>query len=368
MMKIAHLTSVHPRYDTRIFLKMCRSVAAAGYDVSLVVADGKGDEDREGVCIMDVGPPRGRLDRMWGASRRVFHKAVALDADLYHLHDPELLPVGLALKRRGKRVIFDSHEDVPRDILSKYYLHPALRRGIAVTFGWFERFAGRRLDHVVAATPSIRDKFSAMGIATTDINNFPMPGELEADVLWAEKKPHVCYVGSLTSIRGIPEIVSAMAFCDSGAMLEIGGKFDELGLKEKVAASPGWERVSELGYLGRGEVREMLGRCMAGLVVLRPTLAHLDSLPVKMFEYMAAGLPVIASHFPLWREIVEGNECGLCVDPDNPAEIAKAIDLLVTDPQLARRLGENGREAVNGRYNWGVEMEKLLLLYRSIPE
>lgn len=365
-MKIAHLTSAHPRYDTRIFLKMCRSVAAAGYDVFLVVADGKGDEDREGVCIMDVGPPRGRLDRMWGASRRVFHKAVALDADLYHLHDPELLPVGLALKRRGKRVIFDSHEDVPRDILSKYYLHPALRRIIAVTFGWFERFAGRKLDHVVAATPSIRDKFSTMGIATTDINNFPMLGELEADVLWAEKKPHVCYVGSITSIRGIPQLVSAIALCKSGALLEIGGKFDEAGLREKLIALPGWERVIELGYLGRTEMRELLSRTMVGLVTFLPEPNHVDAQPNKMFEYMSAGMPLIASDFPLWREIVNGSECGLCVDPLSPDAIAAAIDQLVDNPDLARRMGENGRRAVHERYNWAIEEKKLLALYDEL--
>lgn len=127
----------------------------------------------------------------------------------------------------------------------------------------------------------------------------------------------------------------------------------------------GWARVDELGFLTRAEIRMIFGRSMAGLVTLHPTPACLGSFPVKKFEYMAAGLPVIASNFPLWREI-EGNECGVCVDPFDPVAIAAAIDRLVDDSDLARRMGENGRRAVHERYNWGVEEKKLLALYGKL--
>lgn len=366
LIKVAHLTSAHPHHDARIFVKICRSLAASGYDVSYVVADGTGEDKRDDVHILDVGKPSGRLDRMVGATRRVLARAIELDADIYHLHDPELLPAGLLLRRRGKRVIFDAHEDLPRQILSKHYLHPLVRRPLSAVVERFERFACRRLTHVVAATPVIRDKFIAMGIAATDINNFPLPGELESEVAWSDKDDRVCYAGGITAIRGIRQVVAAMALCRSGARLDLAGGFGEEGVRAEVEASPGWARVDALGFLSRPQVRDVLGRSVAGIVTFLPEPNHIDAQPNKMFEYMSAGLPVIASSFPLWREIIEGNECGICVDPLDPAAIAAAIDRLVENPDLARRMGENGRAAVHRRYNWSIEERKLLDLYEEL--
>lgn len=347
-------------------MKQCRSLAAAGHDVSLVVADGKGEEERDGVRIIDAGRSRGRLDRMMGGTRRVLRRAIEIDADLYHLHDPELLPVALVLKKRGKRVIFDAHEDLPRQILSKYYLHPAIRRPLSAVVGRFERFACRRLDHVVAATPAICSKFAAIGAPSTEISNFPVLGELDADVSWPEKAIEVCYVGGITAIRGIRQIVSAMGLSQSAARLNLAGVFPEKDVRLAVEGSPGWARVNELGVLSRTDVKAVMGRSLAGLVTFLPEPNHIDAQPNKMFEYMSAGLPVIGSDFPLWREIIEGNDCGICVDPLDPAAIAAAIDRLVENPELARKMGENGRRAVIERYNWAIEERKLLALYAKV--
>jgi len=366
VMKIAHLTSVHPRYDTRIFLKQCRSLAAAGYDVSLVVADGLGDEQRDGVTIYDAGASKGRAARMIGATRRVLKRGLALDADAYHLHDPELLPVALAFKRRGKRVIFDSHEDVPRQILSKPYLHIRLRRPIATVVGLIESVACRRIDAVVAATPAIGAKFAGIGVCVSVVNNFPMLGELDAELPWSEKANEVCYVGSIAATRGVRDVVAAMALCDSGARLNLAGGFEGKDLRSELESMPGWSKVNALDYLTRSGVRAVLARSVAGLVTLHPTPAYIDALPVKMFEYMSAGVPVIASDFPLWREIILGNDCGVCVDPKDPLAIATAIDRLARSPDVARHMGENGRRAVKERYNWQGEEKTLLSLYDGL--
>ncbi len=366
MMRVVHLTSAHPRYDTRIFLKMCRSLAAAGYDTFLVVADGLGDERREEVQILDAGKSRQRLSRMLAATRRVADRGLALDADLYHIHDPELLPVALRLKRQGKQVIFDAHEDLPRQILSKFYLHPVVRHPIAAVMAGFERFACRRLDAVVGATPIITEKFVAMGVPASNVNNYPILGELESETVAGPKEREVCYVGGIVSTRGIREIVQAVGLSHSDVRLTLAGTFVEPDVQNEVERMAGWPRVDALGFLSRDGVRDVLARSMAGLVTLHPTAAFLDSLPIKMFEYMSAGLPVIASNFPLWREIIEGNQCGICVDPMNPAAIAAAIDQLAGNPELAKQMGEKGRRAVYDRYNWGQEEKNLLRLYGSL--
>lgn len=363
---IAHLTCVHPRYDTRIFVKQCRTLVANGYSVTLVVADSKGNETRESVEIVDAGVVRGRLRRMLQTTRRVFDSACRLDADLYHLHDPELIPIGLRLKRMGKKVIFDSHEDVPLQLLSKPYLDRRLARSLSWCFSKFEQYACRKFDGVVAATPFIRDKFLSINANTVDINNFPIIDEFGAARSWRSKDNAVCYVGAIGAIRGIREIVRAFEHVKSGARLNLGGRFSEGELEREVKAFRSWTMVNELGYLNRTGVREVLERSVAGLVTLHPTANYLDSLPVKMFEYMAAGIPVIASNFELWTSIVESAKCGICVDPLVPQEIAEAIDRLVMNPTLAREMGESGRAAVLDRYNWAAEARKLLGFYESV--
>lgn len=364
--KAAHLSSAHPRDDIRIFLKECLSLNSKGHEVFLVVADGRGNEVFDGVTIEDVGRPTGRIDRMFKVTQRVFAKAVELNADIYHLHDPELLPIGLKLKRLGKKVVFDAHEDVPKQILGKHYLHPWVRYILSWAFAHFERYACSRFDGVLTATPYIRDKFLLINPRSVDINNFPMIGELESPVTWQDKAKEVCYVGNIAQIRGINEVVLAMESTRTNVRLNLVGSFAEKQVETKLRTQQGWVKVQYFGVQDRLGVREVLGRSIAGLVTFHPMPNHIDAQPNKMFEYMSAGVPVIASNFPLWREIIEGNRCGLCVDPMNPGAIAQAIDRLINNPEEARQMGENGRRAVLERYNWAQEEKKLIQFYEDL--
>lgn len=364
-MKIAHLTSVHQRNDTRILVKECATLASAGHDVTLVVADGQGEGWDRGVHILDVGlRANNRLLRMTSTVSRFLRAIRTLQPDLVHFHDPELIPVALRLKRTGLRVVYDAHEDLPRQILAKFWIPPRIRPWVSRIMERLEDFAVLRFDAVVAANPLARQRFERLGARTIGVCNYPILGELVRDVAWQTRGHSVCYVGSISRTRGIGPLIAAMP--DTGAQLHLVGLWDEPGLREDMQRSPGWANVHEHGFLNRDDIANVMAESRVGLVTLLPTPAYLEALPVKLFEYMDAGLPVVVSDIPIWREIVEDADCGLLVDPEDPKAIAQAVLQLLSDHKLSETFGENGRRAVREKYNWPEEAKKLIALYESL--
>ena len=373
MLEIVHLSAVHARDDARIFDKQCRTLAARGHRVTLIVADGLGDTGRDGVAIVDAGARADGLNALAAATSRMYLRALVLRPDIVHLHHAALLPLGPPLRRHGCKVVFDAGHDLPvpprgtRDAGAAAVAGEAWsRRALAAIRSRLERRACRHLDGVVAATPLVRDRFLAVNRATIAVSDFPVPDDVGAGLAWADKPVRVCHEGALSAIRGIVELVRACELLQSPVRLSLAGDFSEAALATRMLARPGWRRIDALGRLGRPGIGDLRASSRAGLITPHATPGHVGAPPATMFEYMAAGIPVIASDFPLWRAVVEAHACGLCVDPRDPPAIAAAIDYLASHPDIARRMGENGRKAVCARYNWPREAAKLIDFYEHL--
>jgi glycosyltransferase involved in cell wall biosynthesis len=366
--KICHLTTVHPPFDTRIFHKEAKSLAKAGYLVTLIAKHDK-EETIDGVKILPLKTPRNRILRMTKTLLECYRKAVKVDADLYHLHDPELLLATIPLRLFKKKCLFDMHENVPKSILTKQWVHPAIRKIIFSLYKLMERILLFKLPVVLAEQSYLEDyEWAKKKIV---VQNYPLSDEL---LKIKEKKYDefsIGYIGGVGLERG------------SIATLE------SLGVLKKRGLSIRWECIGPVqekhrtklienikknnlsnvylrGYMPPSEGWKIIARCHVGLAILSPIPNYVKSFPTKMFEYMALGIPVIVSNFPLYRSVVEKENCGLCINPEDPYELANAIEWMFKNREEAIKMGERGREAVRNIYRWENEMEKLLEFYNEI--
>jgi len=362
------LSSAHEASDIRIFQKEARTLARAGYDVTFVVPHDR-DEVVDGVRVRALAIPRSRLWRMLASFPLMLRAALGTGAEVCHFHDPELIPVGLALKALGRSVVYDAHEDLPKSILGKTYLPSWLRRPAAWAVHQVEKAASGAFDLVVVATEGILRSFHHHPRAVL-IRNYPMLSQFESTPRRAGEGSEVvvAYSGGLTAARGAREMVAAVERLPGRVQIRlvILGRFWPEALEQEVRVMPGFARVDFRGWVSHAEVAEQLGRAEIGLVCFLPEPNHLEAGPNKLFEYMAAELPVVASDFPAWREIVEGNHCGICVDPTNPDAIATAIEYLADHPARRAEMGANGRRAVLEWYNWEAEGRRLVAAYAGL--
>lgn len=363
MSRIAHVTTVHPRFDTRIFRKECVTLSGAGYETYLVVADGKGHGAKDGIQIRDVGSTSGRLKRMVLLPFRAMAELRSLKPDVVHFHDPELLPMGLLLKLLGYRVIYDAHEDLPRAILSKHWINPGLRRVIAGLSEWVEDFCARRLSAVVTATPHIAKRFMRVNPKTVSITNYPVLDENSQTLERNPEEKTFFYAGAISRKRAAREMVLAIDKAD--ARLLLAGPFEDPQLRAELEKMPEWERVTYLGFVDHNELWALMARSLAGLLLFHPEPNHINSVPNKMFEYMAGCLPIICSDFEDWRQIIVDNQIGLTCDPEDVNSISTRLLWILNNRDEAERMGAKGRKIVTEQYRWQNEAEKLVSLYQN---
>jgi glycosyltransferase involved in cell wall biosynthesis len=370
--KVCVLTSVHIPFDGRVFHKEACSLAKAGYEVVLIARHDK-EETVAGVRVIPLPKPRSRLHRMTGVLWRLYRLAVRENADVYHFHDPELMIVGLLLKLRGKKVIWDVHEHYPNAILDKYYLSKPLRRIVSKSFDWFERAVARFYDYVIYTTPFVGARYQEMKVRSGRIENYPILSL--SKTFERDPQDKIIYLGAMSRIRGLIEVIEAFSRVakqhPSWELCLVGSSRPQSFEQEMkdLAARRGVEaNVQFVEWVPYEEKERLSSQASMGVITYLPYANNTSCLPNKLFDYMLVGLPVIASNFPLYREVVEPARCGFLVDPSKPEEVAKAMEYLIDHPDEARQMGENGRRAVLETYNWEKETERLLQIYDAVLE
>jgi glycosyltransferase involved in cell wall biosynthesis len=367
MKKVCILTSVHNALDVRIFHKQARTLSEHGYDVTLIGQHSR-PETISGIRVMPVRRPRSRLLRMLGTLRLLL-LGLRRDADIYHFHDPELIPVGLALKLLGRKVVYDVHEDYGTSILSKGWLPNSARRLVARAFSCVEALSSRLFDAVITVDSNIAGKFSGRIVVIANYPRVDMSGHVGPNDGSASVnlgRAFTCiYAGGLGRNRGVCQMVKALEHISFPVKLVLLGQFENDEIRKEVTALPGFVNVDYRGVRPWSEAIKSVSTSDAGLIMFQPTLAHMNVTTGnnKFFEYMMAGIPIVSADFPGLRKMIEENDCGIAVDPTRPQEIARAIEYLHNHRDVARKMGKNGRKAFLKKYNWELQEKKLLQLY-----
>lgn len=369
MKKVCHVTSAHPPEDGRIFRRACVSLANAGYDTYLVE---QGETyDKSGVHIIGIGVPNksGRLYRMTVFARRAYEKAADIDADIYHLHDPELLPYAKKLKKDGKAVIFDSHENYVEQFRNKPYLPKPVSFMLSK---WFSAYSKKVYGMIDGLTYPGNDEYKSIldglnkRVVTTD--NLPWLSELydKYDPKLKREPNTACYIGGLSEARGITQIIKACS--KAKCKLYLAGDFSSQEYKASLEKLDEYSCVEYLGQIGREEVVELLQKASLGLCTLLDVGQYykMQNLPTKVYEYMSMSIPVVLNDSTYNKAINGHLGIGICVNPMDIEDMSRAIRAILDDPISCEKLGRNGRDAIKSKYCWDREQSKLLLLYRDI--
>jgi len=362
--KVCILTSIHPPFDGRIFHKEAKTLVKAGYDVVLIAQHNK-EEVVGGVRIVPLPKPKNRFERMTGVVWRLFRLALKEKADVYHFHDPELIPVGLVLRLFGKKVIYDVHEDVPKQILTKDWIRSYIvRKIISFIFKGFENLSCSFFNAIIAATPDIAKKFPSQ--KTMTLRNFSILELIDKTkpININKQKPIIIYAGGLTKIRGIKQIIQAMEFIGEKVELWFLGKWESEEFKKECESLKGWRYTKYLGYAPYGKHYSFIKVANIGVINFLPLPNQQKAMPNKPFEYMACSLPMIMSNFPYWQKIF--GECALFANPYDPKDIAEKIFYLLDNLDKAKKLGNNGRRLVEEKYSWEAEQRRLLDIYERV--
>lgn len=359
--RVCHVTCVHSPFDPRIFHKECKSLSSK-YEVYLIAPNIE-DQIVDNIHICGVSLPQSRLKR-FQSQNSIYQRMLEIDAELYHFHDPELLPLGVKIKKRGKSVIFDSHEDVPLDILCRESIPHAFRKLLSKTYAIYEERAFKKFDALISVTPTIVNRLKGVNKNTVQVTNYPILEDSKIERKW---KSCISFVGGIVDSWSHETIIKSIEDIDTTYLLA--GK-DYSGYLNELKGLSAWGKVDFRGFVKHKEALELISESTIGMALYSNDAyfyGNYGSLGnTKLFEYMMVGIPVIASDYVLWKEIIDKYKCGICVNPHDKNEIKDAINYLLNNVNEAKIMGDNGRVAVEKEYNWGTQAPILMDLYNRI--
>ena len=367
MTRICHVTSAHTRYDIRIFEKECCSLAKKGYECYLLVNDNNGDENKNGVKIVSTGlEVHSRKERFLKSHKLLLDKMNMINAEIYHFHDPDLLSLAVKMKKKGKKVIFDFHENVAKQIKDKEWIPKIIRSVISVLYSKYEAHFAKKFDYLITVSPNIVDELKRENSKIEMITNFPIVEEQYSEPEF--KEHNICFAGGISEQWCHDIILESISEIDDCKYILAGGTSDAyLDLLKK---SNGWNKVEYLGRIPFEDVEKIYIRSIAGMALnISSQVGNEGTLGnTKLFEYMSAGIAVICSNNVMWKRIIEENDCGIAVDPTDVNAISDAVKYLLCNIDRAKEMGINGRKAAISKYNWANEEKKLYRLYEKLND
>ena len=365
MNRVCHITSGYLRDDSRIFIRQCGSLNKAGYQVVILTNDRLPDDIVNGIRIVShCSVSNSRIKDIFFAKRYFLSKALEINADIYQLHGPELIPLGIALKKKGKFVFYDAHEDLPRDILEKDAIPKFLRPIISRLAEMYLKINLRKFDQIFSVTPHIVFNLEKHTKNISLITNFPL---IEQNINFTEhdfinRDNVICYAGTVYKYSNQELIINAVNKINF-ASYRVAGYVSESHKKQLLNLDFSNKTIF-LGKLNKLQLLDLFKSSIGGIVVydyMRNLGYKTGSFGTnKIFEYMQAGLPIICTDFDLWKEIVEKHNCGICVQPNNQEQLENAINFLINNKEKAFEMGQNGKAAVLSEYNW-YSQERLYL-------
>ena len=374
-MKICMLTTVHQPFDTRIFHKESKSLQKAGHAVTLIApSDTASNKNVDGIQVITIIKPSSKILHPI-TMLRVFIAGLRQDCDVYHCHEPGSLFVCSLLKLfRRTKLVYDVHEHYS---------------GLIAENSFFPNFSRKIIFKIIKASENLQSKFGDLIITVDDVleakfknktNNICVINNYPTLDLFKNRKSGTCcidktviYVGGLTKIRGTLETILAfeksLKTVPDAKLVFVGSFIDsnyEKALLDYCHEQKLQDNVTFVGQIPHEKVAEYIDTASVAVALLQPNPRHELTIPVKLFEYMGSGKPVIISNFKFTNKIISKIKCGISVDPTNTQEISDAILWLLEHPEEAEQMGENGRRAVEEIYNWENMEKRLFKVYEEL--